>query len=201
MQFEAKLLKKYIKELVLEEFNGKKLRIFDFDDTLVTTDAQVHVTNSKNEHFDMSPGEFAVYKPKPGDLFNYDDFKQLINPQTIKWTGKILSNIYNKYGPSGVTILSARSTPEPIEKFLADAGFSGIDVVALNSADPAAKAAWVDQKIKTNKLTLVEFFDDSHKNIAAVKKLQKQHSDVKIIVRHIVHKFSVSKQKKFISRA
>ena len=169
MQFVSKLLKEYVKELILEESSVKRLRVFDFDDTLVKTDAKVWVTNN-DEVFPLTPGEFAVYEPEPGDKFDYTEFGMLINPRVIHWTVKILTNVYSKYGPNGLVILTARDSSSPVEQFLNDAGFSGIQIVALGSSDPMKKAGWIDQKIRADDLELVEFFDDSHKNIHAVNK-------------------------------
>lgn len=183
----AALLREYIRGLVREEKGLKRLRVFDFDDTLVVTDAKVWVTDAQGRRFALTPGEFAVYDKSPGDAFDYTEFQQLINPRAIAWTGRILRNVYDKYGPDGLVILSARSTPEPILQFLHDAGMDGIEVKALNNADPTVKAGWIDQWIRERDLDHVEFFDDSHKNIAAVKQLRHDHPEVHIVVRHVVH--------------
>lgn len=183
----AALLREYIRGLITEEHEVKRLRVFDFDDTLVVTDAKVHVVHSNGEHQVLTPGEFAVYEKQPGDVFDYTEFKQLINPRAITWTGRIFRNVYDKYGPAGLVILSARSTPEPIVQFLHDIGLTGIEVVALDNADPKVKAKWIDHWIRDRNLEYVEFFDDSHKNIAAVKELRHLHPGVHIVVRHVVH--------------
>lgn len=182
------LMKEYIFRLINEKLREKRLRIFDFDDTLVITDAKIYVKNLETgDSFVLSPGEFAVYEKKTGDEFDFSDFQKLINPRAITWTGKIIRNIYNKYGPAGFVILSARTSAVPIHQFLDDAGMPGIEIVALNNADPNAKAQKVDEWIIQKDLDVVEFFDDSHKNIAAVKALSKKHPGVKIIGRLVVH--------------
>lgn len=183
----AALLREYIKRLIREGTGPKRLRVFDFDDTLVVTDAKVKVTDSSGTTRTLSPGEFAVYEKAPGDTFDFTDFQGLINPREVIWTGRILRNVYNKYGPAGLVILSARTSDVPIKQFLADAGLKNIEVKALNNADPMAKAEWIDRWIRERGLEYVEFFDDSHKNIAAVKALRKLHPDVHIIARHVVH--------------
>jgi len=183
----AALLREYIKGLLREENVIKRLRVFDFDDTLVVTDAKVWVISKTGVRTALTPGEFAVYEPKRGETFDFTDFHQLINPRAITWTGRILRNVYNKYGPDGLVILSARSTPSPIIKFMNDIGLGDVEVKALNNADPKMKAMWIDTWIRERGLNYVEFFDDSHKNIAAVKELRKLHPDVHIIVRHVVH--------------
>lgn len=183
----AALLREYIKNLNCEERNQKRLRIFDFDDTLVVTDAKIWVTDTEGKRFSLTPGEFAVYNRQPSEQFDYTEFRQLINPKAIVWMGRILRRVYDKYGPDGLVILSARSTPEPIKHFLKDVGMTDVDIVALDNADPKVKATWVDKWIRDRGLEYVEFFDDSPKNIAAVKALKELHPGVHIVVRHVIH--------------
>jgi hypothetical protein len=183
----TQLLKKYIRELEREDKGPKRLRVFDFDDTLVVTDAKVHVIHADGVHQVLTPAEFAVYEKQPGDTFDYAEFRQLINPRAIQWMGRILRNVYDKYGPKGIAILSARSTPEPILQFLDALGMTGIEVRALDNADPKVKAEWIDRWIRDHSLDHVEFFDDSPKNIAAVKDLRDLHPGVHVVVRHVIH--------------
>ena len=48
----------------------KKLRVFDFDDTLVKTKAKVYITTGGKKRV-FTPGEYAVYKPNPNDKFDF----------------------------------------------------------------------------------------------------------------------------------
>lgn len=184
---EANLLKEYIKEILRKENTFKKLRVFDFDDTLVKTDSLIYVTSSKGKKFALTPGAYAVYKPKRGDVFDYSDFEKLINPREIKWVGHILRKVYQKHGPSGSVILTARGHEDPVRQFLNDINLPGIEIIALNDANPAAKVSWIENRIISQGLTLVEFFDDSYKNAAAASELIKKYPDVLIKVRHVVH--------------
>jgi hypothetical protein len=43
--------------------NESKLRVFDFDDTLAVTDADVLATRADGTEFKLSPSEYAVYEP------------------------------------------------------------------------------------------------------------------------------------------
>ena len=61
----------------LTEAKQKKLRIFDFDDTLAKVKANIYVTNG-DKKFTLTPAEFAVYSGKPGDKFNFKDFNAII---------------------------------------------------------------------------------------------------------------------------
>ena len=176
--------------LVINEVSRKPVhRIFDFDDTLVFTDAMVHVKDKMGKHKrSMTPAQYATYVADDNDVFDYGDFNKLINPREIKWTVKILRSIINKNGPHGATILTARSAKQPVEKFLKDNGFpEGIEIVALGDSNPIKKAEWISDKIIQNGLKQVEFFDDSHKNIKATDELKHIHPNCKIITRHIIH--------------
>ena len=174
-----------------------KLWVFDFDDTLVRTDAVTHVTNGDRK-FDLSPDELATYECKPGDVFNHTEFKGLVNPRAVKWVNRILHNVYAHHGASSITILTARGHREPVERWLALIGLSGIEIVTLNSLtlgenvdlvrDVAhVKASWISERIERDGLSEVEFFDDNHKNVVAVDALRHLHPNVTIIVRHITH--------------
>jgi len=188
------LLREYILQSLREEKQhlsaGEKLRIFDFDDTLVKTGSLIHVTSASKEKFDLTPGQYAVYTPREGDQFDYSDFEKLINPQMISWTVNILRNLAAK--GSQVVILTARSAKQPVEEFLSDAGLPPYEIVALGNADPQAKAGWISSKIKQDGIRLVEFFDDSEKNVAAVQELKKQHPDVKITSRQVTHRSKIN---------
>jgi hypothetical protein len=183
----TKLLREYIRA-VREAHEERKLWVFDFDDTLVKTDAVTHVTNTETgEKFDLTPGEYAVYDRQPGDEFDYTDFEKLINPRPIVWVNRILHNVHVTHGSGALVVLSARSYDKPISQYLASIGLSDVEVATLNTAAPAAKAEWISARIERDGLTAVEFFDDSHKNVAVVEALRHQHPGVNIIARHIVH--------------
>jgi hypothetical protein len=167
------LLKEYIRRLLDEaELKQRKLRVFDFDDTLVKTDARTYVTHADGKVSALTPGEYAVYEPQQGDSFDYSQFQQVINPRQIQWTGEVINNIYRIHGPAGFIILTARGTATPVEQFMEDAGHAGVKVVGLGTSDPKAKAAWIREKFHSDKLDELEFFDDSPKNVAAVAELE-----------------------------
>ena len=54
--------------------NSKKLSIFDFDDTLVSTNAKIHITHGDGEKETLTPAEYAVYEPQEGDEFDFSEF-------------------------------------------------------------------------------------------------------------------------------
>ena len=163
-----------LKDLLIE----KKLRVFDFDDTLVKTDSKIYVTNDGKTKT-LTPGEYAIYKPKSGDEFDYKDFNDVIKPKQIKPIMKIFKKIVSATGKRKINILTARGNYKPVKKFLNDIGFGSVYIVALNSSNPKDKADWIEDKIN-NGFDDVVFWDDSHKNIKVVSNLQKKYPNTSI---------------------
>lgn len=186
------LLKSYLREVLSEiaSRRSRKLRVFDFDDTLVRTRAMIHVTSSSGEKFDLTPAEYAIYEKRPGDVMDYSDFASLIEPQQIKWTFDILKRVVAKGGET--VILTARSAADPIRRFLSEAGLPDLEVIALGDSNPQRKADYIATRIEEDEFDYVEFFDDSYKNVEAVRSLQSRYPDVKIVSRHVVHKTGLS---------
>ena len=158
---------------------GKVLRVFDFDDTLATTDSYIYINHKDGTKSKLDPGQYAVYKPKSGDTFDYSDFnKMLNNPQVIKRNFDLLQRML-KNPQKKVTILTARALVFPIRKFFKDQFRMDVDVVALGSSDPKDKSDWIEKHIKRG-YTDIAFMDDSHKNIKAVNTLKSKYPNVTI---------------------
>jgi len=173
------------RSLLLE---SKKLRIFDFDDTLVKTTSYIYITQSNGKKLKLTPGQYAVYNEKPGDEFDYSDFQKVQDPLEIKKITNILRRIMNSSGGDGVYILTARSAYKPIKQYLKDIGINSnkIFVVALASNNPKDKADWIEAKIDNEGYDDVYFADDSEKNVDATKKMLRG-KDVRWRVQLIKH--------------
>ena len=170
----------------VENPKGKKLRVFDFDDTLVQTTSYIYITHKDGKKSKLTPGEYAVYEPKEGDDFDFSDFQKVNDPQEIKGVTNLLKRIVNAAGERTVCILTARSAYKPVKDYLHDIGLDGIFVAALGSSDPQDKADWIENKIKKG-YDDVFFIDDSHKNISAVEKLKEKYPNIKMKVQHVKH--------------
>jgi FMN phosphatase YigB (HAD superfamily) len=169
----------------MNEAKSEKLRVFDFDDTLVQTNSHIYIKHKDGKDSKLTPGEYAIYEPKDGDKFDFSDFEKVKQPQEIKGVTRLLKNIV-RVGGSEIVILTARAAYKPIKKYLSDIGLDGIYVVALADADPKKKADWIEDKIKKG-VKDVFFIDDSHKNVQAVRALSKKYPDISLKVRHVQH--------------
>ena len=164
---------------------SKKLRIFDFDDTLVKTNSFIYVTHKDGKTSKLSPGQYAVYKEQPGDKFDFKDFQQVSNPQLIKGYVELLRRMVNSGGSREVFILTARSVERPVSQFIKDLGIKGVTVVALGDNNPEKKADWIEDKVKAG-FDDVFFVDDSPKNIDAVRSRLKNYN-IKQKIQQVKH--------------
>jgi len=176
--------------------SGKKLRVFDFDDTLVKTNSFIYVKHSGGKKSKLTPGEYAVYEPKSEDQFDFSDFEKVNQPQEIKGITKLLKTVAKSEGERKVVILTARGKYKPVKDYLKDIGLDDMYVVALGDSDPQKKADWIEDKIKKG-YNDVFFIDDSHKNVAAVSKLKEKYPNIKMKVQHVKHEVPKAPEKTF----
>lgn len=168
---------------------SKKLRVFDFDETLVFTKSYIYVKQPNGKEKKLTPGEYAVYQEKPGEEYDFRDFYSVQEPQELKRITKVLKRIIFKNGGDGVHILTARpqAVDRHVQQYLKDIGINKkIPVTGLQNNDPKAKAKWIEDKIDNEGYTDVYFADDSIKNVNAVKDMLRT-KNIKWRVQHIKH--------------
>tara|TARA_R100001079_G_C4415016_1_gene137236 strand:- start:61 stop:588 length:528 start_codon:yes stop_codon:yes gene_type:complete len=164
---------------------GKTVSIFDFDDTLVKSLAWVYVKKNGKTVKKLDPAQFAVYKKKSDEEFDFGDFDRKIRePKLIKKNVELLKKQLNKHGRK-VTILTARRLGMPVSSFLRSIGIDAY-VVPLGDANPQKKADYIEREIKKG-YTTVYFMDDSPKNIKAVDKLKVKYPRVKLVTQLVKH--------------
>ena len=181
---------------------AKKLRVFDFDDTLAKTRSFVYVTHGDGSESELTPAEFALYQKKEGDEFDFRDFADIKDPSTIVRIFKMFKR-YAGESDSDVYILTARAgNAQPaIKKFLSMADVKIKGIVTLGDSDPMSKASWIKEKMVSGAYNNLLFLDDSKKNIVATAKVLKPYAskvvdktdvneaagDITITTRYFVH--------------
>jgi len=168
---------------------SKKLRVFDFDDTLVFTNSYIYVKTIDGKEKKLTPGEYALYNEKPGEEYDFRDFYSVQEPQELKKITKILKRIINKNKGEGVFILTARpqAVDKHVQRYLKDIGINQkIPVIGLQSNNPKDKSDWVEKKIDNEGYDDVYFADDSIKNVNQMKKMLRG-KNIKWRVQHIKH--------------
>ena len=148
------------------------LYIFDFDDTLVDSDAEVKIQHADGTTTLLSSEKYAKYREQKGDVFDFSDFDsyprnaEIIEPVFAELRSAIASS-----GPSNVVILTARSNPDPVKFFLNENNVGNIDIVAVGTSDPNAKAMYILERVKSDGFDEVIVFEDNVKNIRRIRKV------------------------------
>lgn len=170
---------------------GRILRVFDFDDTLAKAKANIYVTNGEKT-LTLTPAEFALYDPKPGDKFNFKEFSSIIkNARPIQTNINRLKQAASKPNIK-TTILTARGIGYPVKQFLKKNFDLDVYVVALGDGDPQKKANWIEKQIQKG-YTDIEFIDDSIKNVKAVEALKAKYPTVDLKVELVPHDIEENK--------
>jgi hypothetical protein len=182
----------FMRELIKEVPEGarKILFAFDLDDTLIRTDSSVIVRNKKSIK-KLSPAEYAIYEPQPDDVFDFIEFKRIKNPEIIKSTFELFTKVLtasNRIQNAKTIILTARSQDitRDLEGFLKSKGLTGVELFAVGSSDPKAKSDVIQDFIEQGYNT-IRFYDDSPKNVAAVKALGATNPKADIMAKLIKH--------------
>ena len=148
------------------------LYIFDFDDTLVDHDAEIRITHSDKSVTALSSEEYAKYVEQPGDEYDFTDFDTYPrNAEVIEPVFAELRSAIALSSANNVVILTARSNPSPVESFLKANDIIGIQVVAVGTSDPAAKASYILDRVKNDNHDEVVVFEDNVKNIRRIRKV------------------------------
>lgn len=166
---------------------GKRLAVFDFDHTLVTTSSQIYVRDSKSGDVVKKLPQDHDYTLAPHEEFDFTEFtdNQLRSPSTVRGTFRIFKDFAKRQSSNHKTIiLTARGAYKPIKKWLKDIGLQNVYVVALNSHDPHDKARWIENEIHSG-FTHVVFYDDKLENVRAVDALREKYPRVKIKTQHV----------------
>jgi hypothetical protein len=193
-QFISKVFKSEINQLN----EGKTLRVFDFDDTLATTDSYIYVKHKDGTETKLDPAEYAKYNSKSGDSYDFRDFnKKLNNPKVIKKNVDLLRRMLDS-GDKKVTILTARALAFPVRYWFKKELGMNVYVVALGSNNPKDKSDWIEKHIKKG-YTDIAFMDDSSKNIKAVDTLKSKYPDVRIKT-HLVREFIEEDVQKYVHK-
>jgi FMN phosphatase YigB (HAD superfamily) len=164
----------------------KKLRVFDFDDTLVKTSSYIYVTHKDGKESKLTPGQYAVYKERPGDQMDFRDFEKVKNPKIIKGYFQLLKNMAAT-SDRAVYILTARSAYKPVYDFIKDSGIKDVFVVALGDNNPETKADWIEREMKNQGYDNIYFVDDSPKNVDAVRKRLNKYPNIRKKVQLVKH--------------
>jgi len=147
------------------------LHIFDFDDTLVSSESKVYVTKASGEELALSSEDYAKYSPDQGDTQDFRDFDAYPqNPEIIEPVFAELRSAIALDGPASVVILTARANPGPVRAFLDANKISKIDIITAGTSDPMAKAKYILGRVIKDSFDEVIVFEDNVRNLRTIRK-------------------------------
>ena len=170
------------------------LTIFDIDDTLLQTFAEIKVVKKGKVIKSITGTQYNDYKLKRGESFDFSEFRNSRHfYDTSRPIGRmmgtakaILKNIKKKRG-SRVIILTARADFDIKELFLATFRKFGLDIDNiyversgnLGQGNPASqKKTIIKRYLNSNKYSRMRLFDDSKANIDMFVGLKKEYPDI-----------------------
>ena len=205
---------RWIHEISSPEQSVKKLRVFDMDDTILTTTSRVRLTTPEGTKF-LTPKEYNEYTPKEGEHYGEDayvEFGVLTEPKEVEYTSpifsKILRALHEDSSNRKLMILTSRSgkpsfvnsLKDWLSKYADKIGVNQqtvdqIEIRGIGSSKPEDKAAVIKDQIINHGFMDVVFFDDAEGNVKAVKEVERelkaeepeQYANLHIEARHIVH--------------
>ena len=169
-------------ETINEASGDKILYAFDLDDTLITSNSKVIINHPDKETQHLTPAEYAIYEPQPGDDPDFSEFANLKDPKVIKDNFNLFSQILNKSSKlSGAkTIILTARQPEvstDVEAFLEQNNLPQITLHAVGSSDPNEKLKVIEDYIDQG-FNKIRFYDDSPKNVKSIKSISRPGVDV-----------------------
>ncbi len=168
------------------------LTIFDIDDTLFHTTAQIKVMKDGKVVRSLTNQEFNNYQLQPGEEFDFGEFRSAEKfaqeSEPIKPMINTLKRILKRASNTKVIMLTARADFDDKEKFLDTFEKYGIDMSRVHvhragnlpGDDPPAikKAVWVRKYLNTGKYNRVNLIDDSMSNLKVFKSLKLEYPTV-----------------------
>jgi hypothetical protein len=173
---------------------GACLTVFDIDDTLMKTTATVKVVRPDGSEQNLTAEEFNTYKLKPGEQFDFGEFKDAklfrATSQPIKTLWRTaqttLSNIGKRPG-SRVVIVTARSDMDDKNEFIHTFQDHGLDMSKVHvyrAGNVGAGSSAANKKIIIRKLlesgdyTETRLFDDHIGNLESFLELKTEFPDI-----------------------
>lgn len=169
------------------------LTIFDIDDTLLHTTAQIRVVKNGQVVRELTNQQFNTYTLAPGEEFDFGEFRSAEKfnqeSQPIPQMINLLKNILRHAANHKVIMLTARADFDNRDLFLKTFTDLGIDMSRVHvhragnlpgDSHPAEKKAiWVRRYLDSGKFNRVRLFDDSMSNLRVFNSLKEEYPDVK----------------------
>ena len=158
---------------------SNKLLIFDVDDTLIHTTANIWIMKNGRHINTISNAEFNHYNLKPGEVFDFREFDdpKILSRESFTKYWDTLKREYKK--GTHICILTARCDTEMIRKFFLRNGIdikpdlifaTGDPLLGVRGTVQEKKAAVIGHLTRLGYSNII-FFDDDEGNLQAAKNI------------------------------
>lgn len=163
---------------------SNKIMLFDLDDTLIHTTAEILLKKDDKVIRKLSNTEFNDYVPKAGESFDYTEFDDPKILASSKFT-KYWNTLKREYRKgTHIGILTARGDCEMIKNFLLSNGIRIKDELVMAINDPKLGLTGTIQQRKSEAIGILAnagydtfiFFDDNDANLKHAKDMEKQYN-------------------------
>jgi len=178
------------------------LHVFDVDDTLVHSDAKIHVMDKAgNTVKALTPAEFNTHKLHPDHHYDYGEFRSSAVFSKSKPIHKMIRTINaaqstTKKNPDNKVIINtARADLDNKDKFLKTLSSHGIkhmDKIHVHRAGniPGGDAAqkklvYIRQHMDKHPYSHVRMYDDSKENLDAFLGLKREYPNTRFHAYHV----------------
>jgi FMN phosphatase YigB (HAD superfamily) len=195
----------------LQENTKSTLHVFDVDDTLVHSNAKVHVKDAKGKTVEkLNTSDYNHHNLPHGHHYDYHEFKSAHVFSHSKPIHKMIKTINatqattEKNPKNKVVINTARADFDDKHKFLSalqHLGIKHMDKIHVHRAGnipgnekPAKKKlVFIRQHLDKHPYSHVKMYDDSMENLSAFHGLKNEYPHVKFHAYHVHHDGTMKK--------
>jgi hypothetical protein len=185
-------LSNYIaKEFTVNGTKSTRIILFDVDDTLIHTTAQIRIVKNGKLVKKISNAKYNEYKLGPGEEFDYTEFDDpnILDNEAFTKYWKTLKREYRK--GTHIGILTARGDCDMIFNFFKKKGIEIKHELIFAIGDPklglagtiAEKKATIISKLAWLGYRTFIFFDDNDANLKSAKQLERKYNIKMITVK------------------